>query len=302
MDEVQHVFYKSKFELDVTKNDGMEFQRLFERIMVSRHAEDFVKIEPWGTIGDWKADGYLRSTKTVYQVYAPHNMKANNTLNKIEEDFSNALAKWKEQMKEWVFVHNSMRGIPAPVLHKINELDNNNPDISFSIMAPEALEIMLFELDDAVIEEIYGFMPNRMDVTSMDYTNIKKIVGNIARELDSYDQVMGPVSSDKLNINNLSSSVKRLLTIGMVDSGIVNKYFSEHYDPELGDEIANAFKRKYEELKKDGIESDLIFAKLQEFTYGGGVTDPKDQVAALAILAYLFERCDIFENTGASDI
>ncbi|EQB67160.1 MAG: hypothetical protein AMDU1_APLC00104G0001 [Thermoplasmatales archaeon A-plasma] len=298
MDEIQRVFYQSKFTLDVSTRNGMEYQRLFERIMASKYTGDFVKIEPWGSQGDWKADGYVRSTKTVYQVYAPHEMKLTNTLKKIEEDFSNALVKWKDDMREWTFVHNSTRGIPAPVLDKINELQKDNPKVSFSIQGPDALERMLFELDDVIIEEMYGFMPSKRDVTSVNYTNIKKVVANIARGLDLHDQVMNPVSSDKLNINNLSSSVRSLLTIGMAKSDAVNQYFSKHHDPQLGDEIANTFKAKYEELKTMRLEPDLIFAKLQEFTYGRWVTEPKDQVAALAILAYLFERCDIFENNG----
>ena len=41
---------------------------------------------------------------------------------------------------------------------------------------------------------------------------------------------------------------------------------------------------------------DEIFAYLQQ--YAGSGTEPKRQGAALAVLSYFFERCDIFEDPG----
>ena len=42
------------------------------------------------------------------------------------------------------------------------------------------------------------------------------------------------------------------------------------------------------------LEPDQIFSRLQEFT--GFEGDPKRQAAAMAVMAYFFDRCDIFED------
>jgi hypothetical protein len=45
------------------------------------------------------------------------------------------------------------------------------------------------------------------------------------------------------------------------------------------------------------MDPDIIFRKLQEFTGGRELGSPTDQAAVLAVLAYLFEQCDIFERS-----
>ena len=296
MDSVEMAFYRYRYRADVYDSTGTEYQKLFEKIMIGKYRTDFVRVMPWGTEGDWKCDGFLQTSKTVYQVYAPNEMKVTVTVLKIEKDFKGALEKWGDNMKSWVFVHNSKRGIPPFVLNKILDIKSANPDKSILIWGPEELEKLLFDLEDSFLTDLYGYMPTREDLTGMRNNDIKKIIEQISRTDGVETQGMSPVSSRKLYVNNLSEEVRSLIKIGLTKSEAVNSYFSRNYDAKLGDKIASTFNKKYEELKTMELSPDDIFVKLQEFISQGTTMSAKEQVASLAVLTYLFERCDIFEN------
>jgi hypothetical protein len=68
----------------------------------------------------------------------------------------------------------------------------------------------------------------------------------------------------------------------------------------MGERIAEAYRRRYARLQASDRSADEIFAHLQQ--YAGSGREPKQQNAALAVLSYFFERCDIFEDPeGESD-
>ncbi len=64
-----------------------------------------------------------------------------------------------------------------------------------------------------------------------------------------------------------------------------------------GDQMVAAFNKEYQKWKALSIDPDIIFLKLQEFTGGQVRGTPTYEAAVLAVLAYLFEQCDIFERT-----
>ena len=55
------------FRLACHERTGADFQRFFEDIMV-RHDPSFTPVKPHGNQGDWKNDGWLPSTGTVFQL------------------------------------------------------------------------------------------------------------------------------------------------------------------------------------------------------------------------------------------
>lgn len=296
MDKVELSFYRYKYITEVSTSSGTEYQKLFERIMIRKYGTDFVKVMPWGAEGDWKCDGFLQTSKTVYQVYAPNELKAVGTILKIEKDFKGAMEKWGNNMESWTFVHNSTRGVPPQVLDKILKIKTDNPSKAISIMGPEELEKILFTLNDSFMADLYGYMPTRDDLTGIRNKDIEKVIDQISRTNVVDGQEMSPVSSRKLYVNNLSEEVRTLIKIGLTKSEAVNNYFSRIYDAKLGDQIASTFNEKYVELKTLELPPDDIFVKLQEFISNGRTMSAKEQVASLAVLTYLFERCDIFEN------
>jgi hypothetical protein len=115
-------YYEREFELRFLRDRGNAFQDLFSDLMERAFPRDFRRTKSHGNLGDLKCDGYLQSSKTVFQVYGPDELRRlDRLLQKIEKDFSEALCEWPNLMKTWVFVHNS-RGLPSQAVRKFEEL------------------------------------------------------------------------------------------------------------------------------------------------------------------------------------
>lgn len=97
--------------------DGATFQRLFENVM-QRLEPSFVRVRPYGNIGDRKSDGMLldEDAGVVYQVYSPDDLKQAETKKKIQEDLAGAVEEWGDKgLRRWVFVYNVRRGLPPDI-------------------------------------------------------------------------------------------------------------------------------------------------------------------------------------------
>ena len=80
-----------------------QFQDLFADIHGS-HDEDFIRTRPWGNRGDRKNDGYLRSERTLFQVYGPNEMAesvfVNITLDRQEQAYLHAFEEAARKVPE----------------------------------------------------------------------------------------------------------------------------------------------------------------------------------------------------------
>ncbi len=65
MDRIQQLNYEKDFRIAFLESKGDGFQRLFEKLMMKAHPNDFMACRPWGNVGDRKNDGYL----VVYLVF-----------------------------------------------------------------------------------------------------------------------------------------------------------------------------------------------------------------------------------------
>jgi hypothetical protein len=108
-------FYELKFENAFLRTKGDEFQTFFERLMGLAYKADFMACRPWGKQGDRKNDGFLKSERRLFQVYAPNEMAASKAIAKITEDFEGAKKHWGSHFDKWSFVHNAEGGLPAHV-------------------------------------------------------------------------------------------------------------------------------------------------------------------------------------------
>ena len=99
----------------------VEFQRLFENVAV-RAKNEFVRVRPYGNIGDRKCDGLYYGKGIAYQVFSPDAMKQAKTLTKIEEDLSGAVRHWRGDLKSWVFVYNTRQGL-APDIPRLLKME-----------------------------------------------------------------------------------------------------------------------------------------------------------------------------------
>ncbi len=73
---LREAYYDLRFETAFLRAKGNEFQTFFERLMGLAYKADFMACRPWGNAGDRKNDGFLKSQRQFFQVYAPNEMKA----------------------------------------------------------------------------------------------------------------------------------------------------------------------------------------------------------------------------------
>jgi hypothetical protein len=98
----------------------------------------------------------------------------------------------------------------------------------------------------------------------------------------------------KIEANALSESVSLLIKSGMTKAPLVEKFFAQWHDETLGERIAEAFRSQYQ-LLRESHGPDGVFAQLQSWAGGNVRGTPEHEMAVLTIIAYFFERCDIYE-------
>jgi hypothetical protein len=101
---LQQAYYELKFEIAFLRAKGDEFQTFFERLMGLACKADLMACRPWGKEGIRKNDGFLKSERRLFQVYAPNDMVAAKAIAKITEDFNGAKVYWGQHFSTWVFV------------------------------------------------------------------------------------------------------------------------------------------------------------------------------------------------------
>lgn len=296
MDLVAREYYEMKFKVFFMERKGNAFQEFFSDIMEKCHPGEFQRVRPWGPHGDRKNDGCIITTGQFFQVYAPNEMKANAAIRKIEEDFRGAIEYWAQSLREWIFVHNSINGLSPHIVQKLDDLSLEFPKIKISTFGFEDLRQKVFSLSEPDIVSLFGISPTLKDMRSLGFDDLKPVLLRIGEVPEGGGGDIRPVPLSKLQANGLSSSVQTLIKAGMTRAHLVEDFFKKWHDPLLGDRVASAFGTEYNKLRCSGHDPDEIFYRLQIFAGGELINTPKQQTAVLAVLAHLFESCDIYER------
>lgn len=295
MDALQRAFYGSRFREVLLERKGSAFQDWFGDLAEFALGSDFERIRPHGAEGDFKADGRSLSDRTVYQCYAPETLRQDRLLAKIKDDFAGAVERWSGWMTRWVFVHNDFRGLPPRAVQVLDELRDGNPSIEIETWSKAGLTRLAVRMDLLGWEALFGVVPSRTDGAAVATEDVAEVIRHLQQaEPPSGEEPMRPPSVDKIAKNDLSPAVQELLRIGQHKDPLVKRFLEKHHRPELGERIAEAFRRRYGELKERERSPDDVFLGLQR-AFGDRGT-PKREVASLAVLSYLFYRCDIFED------
>jgi hypothetical protein len=296
MDELIRAYYEVLFERDFLKKKGDRFQDFFCEIMEKCHPNDFLRVRPWGRHGDRKNDGYLQSTRTLFQVYAPNEMEAAKAVKKIRTDFKGALPYWKQYFDTWIFVHNSREGLSPDVTRTLLELKRTNKPLKVKSWGYEELRQNVFGLDERALASLLGPAPSRKDILNVGFDKLQEVLLAISRLPPCKKPDLRPIPEDKLVANGLSESIKILLSAGQSKEPRVEQFFNLHPNTGLGDEVASAFNKKYKELRGATSDPNEVFRELHVFAGGLNRGNPDHEAAVLAVLSYLFAKCEIFEN------
>jgi hypothetical protein len=295
MDRIQQLNYENDFRIAFLESKRDGFQGLFEKLMSKAHPNDFMACRPWGNVGDRKNDGYLPSARILFQSYAPNELSATEAIKKINEDFEGAKEHWEKYFDEWTFVHNAPDGRLGP--HIIEALAKLGQDSRKIKVGHRGYEEMLAKFRQLSLH--LGSVPRlRWKRTSIWATAMLTHISITPKPTTSE---VKDVSRGKIEANLLSQAVADFLKIGMQKSPLVTQFFNNWKNPSYGEQIALAFKNEYVTLREAAprLHPDEIFGRLETWAGGMANTTPTHKAAVLAVMAYLFDKCEIFEDAQA---
>lgn len=298
---LQDAFYEQRFEVEFLRTKGDAFQSFFERLMGLAYKADFMACRPWGNQGDRKNDGFLKSERRLFQVYAPNEMDAATARAKINADFTGALEHWGKHFNQWVFVHNSVAGLPPHVQELLLNFEAANPHIHLEPWSLEELRGVFRRLSDDDKASWLGLAPSDETRAKLGFADLKVVLERIAAQpIPATAAEVRDVPSGKIEANALSEATATLIKGGMLKSQLVEDFLSKWHDETLGERLAAAFKAEYQRLRGSQTPNE-IFTSLQSWAGGTQRGIPEHELAVLTVISYYFERCDIYEEPRSAE-
>jgi len=300
VDELAALHFRVAARLAVLERKEKDYEALFQALMSAKHGRDFVQVRPAGSVGDRKCDGYLRASDTVFQSYAPRELKNATTAQKIREDFEGGRAQWPT-MRGWTFVHNDERGLPPDAAQALLDVAAANPAVDVAVWGPGEVRALSDGLELEQLTDLFGPPPRKEDLLALGYADIAPVVRAVALDLaGSADGSPSGRAVDprKLEHNRFGDASELMLRLGLTGAGAVEAYFADQPDALLRDRIAGAMADRYAVLRGRGLSPDAILHKLLD-PLTAHATTTRETSASYAVVAHLFETCDIFENPPA---
>lgn len=302
MDRIQQLNYEKDFRIAFLESKGDGFQGLFEKLMTKAYPGDFLSCRPWGNLGDRKNDGYLPSARQLFQIYAPNELTERKAIEKINEDFLGAKSHWENYFDEWIFVHNASDGRLGPhIIEVLAALGQQNPGIKIGHWGYEEMLRVFRQLKLSDLESWFGLSLTMEANINLGYADLEAVLTHIHVAPAPVPSEVQDVSRGKIEANLLSEAVAQFLKIGMQKSPLVGQFFNSWKNPTYGEQIATAFRNEYLALRDatPPIHPDKIFGALEAWAGGHANTTPSHKAAVLAVMAYLFDQCEIFEDAQA---
>lgn len=294
--DLQQAYYELQFENLFLKSKGNTFQEFFEKLMGLAYKTDFMACRPWGNRGDRKNDGFLKSEKQLFQVYAPNEMKESEAIKKITEDFEGAKEHWSTLFNKWAFVHNAENGLPPHVQKTLLDFEQANQGVTIDSWGLEELRTVFREIsvEDKIIW--LGSAPTVKTKIKLGFNDLQPVLENLAIQSIPTNLQVKDVPQGKIAANALSESIATLIKEGMSKTDLVRQFFESWHNPLFGEAIAESFRKQYQSIKEQGLTPNAIFSELQSWAGGEKRGTAEHELAVVTVLAYYFERCDIFEE------
>jgi hypothetical protein len=297
--------FRNALDLKLRRCRGDMLQHFLSEVAVKVWNDNFVPATAHYTQGDLKCDGLLKDPLTIFACYGPTNGGDGQTdgatakvVTKVIEDFEGALKKWPN-LKGWVFVSSYVQGIPPQITAKVMEIQRGHPELAIKQMGMTKFQELIFAMGIEDVEELRGDAATEEDFRALQFPEIQIIVDGVMAKTaigDTSDDKPVVVPADKLEFNNLSEVYRDLIKLAFRNARRVSGYLLDHPIPTLGEDVARMLKTRYLELKSQHLSPDSIMDELYEFTLAGQKTSTPRMVAIWSLLAYLFEKCTIFED------
>lgn len=319
MNGAEKALARMRFQTIAARSMGMEFQNLFTRIM-SYASSDFSPVKPQGNQGDWKNDGHEPLAGRYYQVYAPEIFDESEAVKKIGIDFGGLEKKWGDKkvypigIKEFLFVINDgYRVNPGVYPTTYRTLEKLRIAYGLTVCRPflsKDLEERLLVLADDQVQSVIGFLPDPADIKVLRLDLLSEVIGHVVNNpigRSLAHTLASPEFDDKIKFNRLNYT-GRWLTSADFRRGAVDTFFnanSEFARQEVRDKLKamyDASKLKpFDDIpggptKEDQQFESILMGIAPKADAMGGRQHKDLQDAALVLMAYFFESCDMFEE------
>lgn len=307
MNAEERYIAKIIFKNRVLQYKGQQFEDFFVKIMTKSNIE-FQAVKAYGNIGDKKNDGFIRTTGTYFQVFAPEEIYKDKTIydaaNKLENDFIGLVNYWDGicPIKEYFFVINDRyEGIPAPIINKIINLGKKDEysHIKLALFTSKELESVFNKLGEDEVHEIIGLIPNAM-LPTIEFEALQETVTylmNIELPNNGEDNLIVPDFEEKIVFNGLSGTINNKLVNGSYQEGLLHKYFNEN--PGIKEVLQGKFHALYVKSKENIPDAEENYADFRFFYILDNASPKKTipiQTSVIVLMAFYFSSCDIFEE------
>lgn len=291
----------------VLSSRGQAYEDLFTSVM-HRAVEGFRPIKPQGNLGDRKNDGYVRDAGRYWQVYAPGDPRAsiNTAITKLETDFCGLKEYWDSfaPVREYFFAFNDKYdGAYASMEAALAQIKKQHGLVESAPFLAKDLEDRFLSMPRSGVMAIVGLIPDPVGLESLHYDALSEILVYLTRQrqpISLQSTLVAPDFNEKIRFNDIGPTVGGLLSTGSWQNRVVDEYFRKNSTftrRGVRDRLAIAYaaaKTQDESVPEGVYPGDLIFFRL----LGGlmPVDNPHIQDAAIALVAYFFESCDVFEE------
>jgi hypothetical protein len=302
-----HTRVAARFAVKVRLSDlyGSAFQDFFYDLMCKRYP-DFIDVRTAGALGDIGSDGISLHTRKLYSCYGPETFDARNATKKIRDDLEKAHVKRPNAFSTFVFVHNDRRGLHPLVSAELSRLSDLNRNITFENFGTRRFCDEVCRLEQQEIEDLLGQpLPIQDLVYRVELDELAPLLEHLRRSAQTSgpSETITTVSQHKLAYNQFDEDTQEMLRNAIVRGGpLIDRYYRRAYAVTERDEVAAAFRAEFERVRTStpNAHPDDILHQMEGYILGNLTPSFIDRRAAMAVLGYFFESCDIFDDAPAN--
>jgi len=307
---IRRFFACTLFENQLLKADGQAFEDIFCNLMETIHPS-FQKVRPHGNVGDRKNDGFIQETGDFFVLYGPENLQKSGTISKarqkIKDDVDGLIEYWPSNnfiiKNVKVTINDKGKGLQPDVLEVINELDLKYDAISIAPNTYRNIIDSFRSIDeiDSIQKVLGGIVPSDEELGDIRFEALNKIVQHLQSaypEIDLREKDGWKKFDDKIKINDITQT-EHLLRAGSHCVGSIEDFIRNNVSYQIG-ALRDIFAAIYEESKVS-ISEDMENYSDKRFMYILDKASPERKTRAIqdgviGLMAYFFEKCDIFES------
>jgi hypothetical protein len=276
---------------------------------MTRRDPRFRPVKPQGSIGDQRNDGFIPEEGRYFQVYAPEEpgAKVVKAAEKARDDFANLKKHWEVDgpIVDFRFVFNDKyQGAYPSVEHALAELKRIHRLSTAKPFLAKDLEHEFWQLSTADKEAVLAtVIPRPQHIEDIDYAAFTGILQHLVDSQAPLHAGMLPRVPDydsKIQFNEIETT-EHLLRVGNYQNAAVDQFFDQHGEftrTDIRDRLAQSYEASREDelgvAGPEGAVGDRIFFRLLDTIAPNACRQVQN--AAIVLIAYFFEKCDVFED------